>query len=166
MIDWLKQIKENENEIKRKLEKAIRMTYDFTLPNYNPLLNIYVLLSKNGKVYLKLIKDDNDNGKLKKVENGEAIEIAFFCPLESDVLDDLWGLPQETIEEIFKTCDCEDFLEDVLKLKEEDNEYKFMVFMSDLPEKNFYCITKKMIDYIVEEYFLKEYPEIMDNILL
>lgn len=166
MIDWLKRIKENENEIKRKLKKAIRMTYDFTLPNYNPLLNIYVLLSKNGKAYLKLINDDKDNGKLKEVENGEAIEIAFFCPLESDVLDDLWGLPQETIEEIFKTCDCEDFLEDVLKLKEENNEYKFMVFMSDLPEKRLHCITKKMVDFIVEEYFKTDYPEIMDNILL
>ena len=162
MFNWIELIEKNEKEIKRKTEIAIRKTYDFTL-GFNKLLDIFVLLSKKGKVYLKYRKNDIDE-ELKEVEKGEAILIASFYPLECDSDDELYNMDKEIIQEIFQKCSCEEYLEDFLKLKEEDKYDKAMVFLYNLPQEKIYCLTKITTDYIVQNYFKTNYLENMDNL--
>lgn len=162
MVNWVELIEKNDKKIRKKIEMAIRKTYDFTL-GFNKLLDIFVLLSKKGKVYLKYRKNYIDE-ELKEVEKGEAILIASFYPIECDADDELYNMDKETIREIFQKCSCEEYLEDFLKLKEEDKYEKAMVYYYSLPTKSLYRLTKTITNYIVQNYFQTNYQENMDNL--
>ena len=162
MFNWIELIEKNDKKIRKKIEIAIRKTYDFTL-GFNKLLDIFVLLSKKGKVYLKYRKNDIDK-ELKEVEKGEAILIASFYPLECDSDDELYRMDREIIQEIFEKCNCVEYLEDFLKLKESDEYNKAMVFLYNLPQEKIYCLTKTTTNYIVDNYFQTYYLENLDNL--
>ena len=162
MVNWIELIEKNDKKIRKKIEIAIRKTYDFTL-GFNKLLDIFVLLSKKGKVYLKYRKNDIDE-ELKEVKKGDAILIASFYPIECDADDELYNMDKEIIQEIFQKCSCVEYLEDFLKLKESDEYNKAMVFLYNLPQEKIYCLTKTTTNYIVDNYFQTYYLENLDNL--
>ena len=73
-------------------------------------------------------------------------------------------MDREIIQEIFEKCNCVEYLEDFLKLKESDEYNKAMVFLYNLPQEKIYCLTKTTTNYIVDNYFQTYYLENLDNL--
>lgn len=158
-IDWEKKVEQYEEEIKDKIEEAIKMAYE------SPFGVISVILHEDGDVYVA--HDASDSTTDGEVWAERAIYVVCFDVNDYDIVNDLYDLDKEDAERIIaKECNGKEYFEKYLKDLEKSEEYDGFdardIYYDYLPKEIQDCVYETLVGNYIDYFFDRYYDNLIE----
>jgi len=152
MEEWSKLFLEHEEEIKQKLEEALKMAFE----RLSGLISL--VLNQEGKVCIEV--SDSETVTNEEVIAEKAVYIETFDAQYFEISDDLYTMNIDNAERIFTECGGGEYYEKYIKNLGEEERFDAREIYDSLPIE----LRKKVFDKIVQNnidyFFVKFYPEL------
>lgn len=163
MSKWKELVEKCDEEIRDKIEEAIKMAYE------SPFGVISVILHEDGHVYVA--HDASDSTTDGEVWAERAIYVVCFDVNDYDIVNDLYDLDKEDAERIIaKECNGKEYfdkyIQDLEKSEEEDKDFDARdIYYDYLPEEIQKCVYENLVDGFISYYFERYYNDLIDNLI-